>query len=555
MCASASRLNERILFRTDQPFPKVAVSLTAPAGSQHKIEFLCDGQQVAVAGIHPDTQRSYAWFGGEPWAIARDDLPSIARDEACSLMEHAADLLVREFGFARNAASNGKAADGPGDTGERADWDALIGNVLDGTEVHDSLRNLAASCIAKGYKDTDTTALLRSLMRKTRLDRDDHWLNRYNDIPRHVRTARERFAADWISSPGIQPEQGADNGAEGDKQCRPKLVQSSADFVAGFIPPDYVVDGILQRRFIYSFTGQTGGGKTAAALLIAAYVALGRAIGKIEVTQGRVLYAAGENPDDIRMRWIAMSQRLDFDIGTISVSFVPWRGSVDELRGRLRAELSDEDVFSLVVVDTSAAFFGGADENDNVQALQHALKLRALSTLPGGPTVLVACHPVKNAGPDNLLPRGGGAFLNEMDGNLTARKTNSLSEIHWQGKFRGPEFAPITLLLRTVTHERLKDSKGRLISTVVAEYVTDVAQAEMEAAARRDEDAVLALVQAHGKGPLAGFAVALGWYLKSGEANRMKVKRALDSLKAEKLVVQERGGWVLTEKGEKALKK
>ena len=42
--------------------------------------------------------------------------------------------------------------------------------------------------------------------------------------------------------------------------------------------------------------------------------------------------------------------------------------------------------------------------------------------MPGEPCVIVACHPVKNASDDNLIPRGGGAFLNEVDGNLTATR-------------------------------------------------------------------------------------------------------------------------------------
>ena len=86
------------------------------------------------------------------------------------------------------------------------------------------------------------------------------------------------------------------------------LIQMSGQFVKGFVPPDYVLDGLLQRRFLYSLTARTGGGKTATVLLIAAVVALGKTIGKLEVTQGRVLYFAGENPDDVRMRWIAMAQ-------------------------------------------------------------------------------------------------------------------------------------------------------------------------------------------------------------------------------------------------------
>ena len=77
---------------------------------------------------------------------------------------------------------------------DRADWDALIGNILDGVALHDSLRDLAASCCAKGMKDGDTIGFLCALMRKSRAERDDRWLARYNDIPRAVRSARETFS-------------------------------------------------------------------------------------------------------------------------------------------------------------------------------------------------------------------------------------------------------------------------------------------------------------------------------------------------------------------------
>jgi hypothetical protein len=35
-------------------------------------------------------------------------------------------------------------------------------------------------------------------------------------------------------------------------------LMSLRDFLKDFIPPDYLIDGILQRRFVYAFTGQTG---------------------------------------------------------------------------------------------------------------------------------------------------------------------------------------------------------------------------------------------------------------------------------------------------------
>ena len=41
-----------------------------------------------------------------------------------------------------------------------------------------------------------------------------------------------------------------------------------AEFLAGFVPPDYLVDGVLQRGYVYSLTGQTGHAKTAIALLL-----------------------------------------------------------------------------------------------------------------------------------------------------------------------------------------------------------------------------------------------------------------------------------------------
>ena len=114
----------------------------------------------------------------------------------------------------------------------------------------------------------------------------------------------------------------------GDDQRRERfgdrhLIRSSAEFTAGFVPPDYLVDGVLQRRFCYALTATTNTGKTAILLLITALVALGRPIGDRDVSQGRVLFLSGENPDDVRMRWIAMSQQLDFDIGTIDVNFTP----------------------------------------------------------------------------------------------------------------------------------------------------------------------------------------------------------------------------------------
>jgi hypothetical protein len=224
-----------------------------------------------------------------------------------------------------------------------------------------------------------------------------------------------------------------------------KLFQSSAEFVADFVPPDYLIDGLLQRRYVYSFTAKTGDGKTAIALLLAAYVAKGTPLAGCEVEKGRVLFFAGENPDDVRTRWIMLCEVLNEDPDQMDVVFMPFTPnlSAEAIRARIDAEAAKAGPFSLLIVDTSASYYSGNDENDNVALGNHARMLRTFVNLPGGPTILVTCHPTKNPDMANLLPRGGGAFLAEVDGNLVAIKDpNTMTvEVTTHGKFRGPDFA------------------------------------------------------------------------------------------------------------------
>jgi len=332
------------------------------------------------------------------------------------------------------------------------------------------------------------------------------------------------------------------------------IIQSSARFVGGFLPPDYLIDGILQRRFLYSLTGKTGAGKTAVALFMAASVGLGRTIGDHGVQQGRVIYFAGENADDVRARWIALAQQMDFEIENIDVHFIPKRLKISEMADQIRQEVTALGGAALIVVDTSIAYSEADDENSNVQQAAHAARLRSLIELPGGPTVLVLCHPVKNASDDNLIPRGGGSFIAEMDGNLTCRIEDAAVELHWQGKFRGPDFPPISFLVHSVTHERLKDTKGRLVPTVVAKYLPESAQQAMAATVRSNEDKLLVVLATNGQASNSELAKLLGWFMKDNSPYKTLVRRTLKGLQADKLITKARDGWQLTPAGKNALK-
>jgi hypothetical protein len=367
-------------------------------------------------------------------------------------------------------------------------------------------------------------------------------------------------APEWSPQVVKQPEP-----AQADKQSElasPPLAQpvikSSAEFVKGFVPPEYVVVGLLQRRFFYSLTGQTGAGKTAIMLVLAACTALGILFAGRETKKIRVLYLAAENADDVRMRWIALAQHMDFDVDGIEVYFVEGRFTISKSLNLLRAQAERHGgEFGLVVIDTGPTFFEGKEENENKQLGDHARLLRSLvDVIPGGPCVIANCHPTKAAADDNLLPRGGGAFTAEVDGNLTAAKTDSTVELHWQGKFRGPDFAPTHFLVSTVTHQGLKDGDGRLIPTVIAEHISDQARDDIAAAARSNEVAVLEIIDANPAASQATIAAAMGWKLYSGEPHKTKAARFLKTLIGAKLVKESRrtGRYTLTPEGEKMLK-
>jgi hypothetical protein len=330
---------------------------------------------------------------------------------------------------------------------------------------------------------------------------------------------------------------------------------SSAAFIESFVPPDYLIEGLLLNRFCYSLTGQTGSAKTVFSLLVAAHVALGLRIGKLAVEPGRVLYFAGENPTDVQMRWIAMAQHMRFDPDAIEVHFIPGVFKISDLEPFIREQCKAVGDFTLVVIDTSAAYFEGEEENSNTQMGEHARMLRKLVTLPGGPCVLINCHPVKNAKEDNLIPRGGGAFLNEVDGNLTCSNTEGLVRVHWQGKFRGPDFEPLHFRVAVERPPKLKDSKGRQLSAPVGEWLTDADQRKMASNQRSDEDKVLIAMRAKPDATLSVIAEACDWFQRDGDPYKTKVNRTLKKLEKERLAQQERGAWTLTARGEKAADK
>ncbi|ABA04890.1 RecA-family ATPase [Nitrobacter winogradskyi Nb-255] len=330
---------------------------------------------------------------------------------------------------------------------------------------------------------------------------------------------------------------------------RAALLKSSAEFLEGFVPPDYILDGVLQRGFCYSMTAKTGTGKTAVAMCFSAHVATGRSLNGLSVSQGDVIYLAGENPTDIQMRWLGLTQEMRIDPQTVPVYFLPGVISVSQNVAAIEQEVKERALQPmLVVVDTAAAYFEGDNENDNVQQGNNARLLRSLTNLPGRPCVLILCHPTKRAADDDLMPRGGGAFLNEVDGNIALKANDTIIGAEVQGKFRGPAFSPLAFKLDAVReHPLLKDSKGRSIPTVIARAIGEGEMASNHATQERDENKLLRLLEQHPKASLQELATLLGG------AGKSKVNRLVQKLIDTKLIRREGRKIVLTQIGQKEL--
>jgi hypothetical protein len=102
-----------ILFRTDRPFKKLATPVfISPDGQTHHVEVLCDGQQLVVAGKHPETQKKYDWPQGEPGYIKHSKLPVLTEKEARLFIADAAQLM-RDYDWQEQSKlkANGKGSE------------------------------------------------------------------------------------------------------------------------------------------------------------------------------------------------------------------------------------------------------------------------------------------------------------------------------------------------------------------------------------------------------------------------------------------------------------
>lgn len=328
-------------------------------------------------------------------------------------------------------------------------------------------------------------------------------------------------------------------------------LETAFRFARRYKPIQYLVDPILRTGTIFGVTAATGAGKTGLFLSVGLAVASGRnEILGMPVKQGRVVFVSIENPDEARMRLIVSARRLNVTIRYMAGDFI-----FAEERCSPEALFRTLDEFchrhgrtiSLILIDSLSAMFDGSDLNSGVEAGNFIRRLRPLNKLPGSPAVLLAMHPGKNAGGDELVPVGSGMILNEIDGNLTLKRKPSTGavQLHHAGKLRALPFDPIEFSFEICDSPHVLDSDDRPIRLPV-----------LLPARADDKPQVLAIADSRPSSPVAILKAIIArpdasqrdWAAAVGCSQAM-VGKHLRRLAADGLATAVKGRWSVTEKG------
>jgi RecA-family ATPase len=396
-----------MLFRTASPFAKIYADFKAPDGSHHKIEVLCDGQQVVVDGIHPDTKRPYSWHAGrQPWTIAHNDLPEIDEVTARAFVEQAAEMLQAQFGFEKIYPS-GNGCPRHTAAGEPVDTEAELATMADGTSVNAVHTRIIPSLLRKGDHPDDVlefvvnetmtrvgTALnwtraeeIRTVIRRIMSAYRNLLLKDYDPttgvIPAWL---PGEFHERWIAAieEGRRPDIGYNRGGFYVRSCGPKtndavgagdgqktqgetksqkssgrrvlVLRPFVPFdVSKLSPRSWLYGKHYQRRTVSLTAGPGGMGKTSNDMVEAIAMVAGRnLLGEQPEERLRVWFHNGEDPrDEIDRRLAAICQH--FKIPQEELIGWLWTTSGNEFPLRVAKGYTNLEVDAVLVRQISAA--------------------------------------------------------------------------------------------------------------------------------------------------------------------------------------------------------
>lgn len=225
-------------------------------------------------------------------------------------------------------------------------------------------------------------------------------------------------------------------------------IRSLVSAMADHWPLSYVVSGFIARNKLYCCTAPKGSNKTTLAMHLAISVA-----GRLEFAErmpvhkrARVLFMAGENPDDVLMRFKAIVWKLELPASVLDNIDILERSmdiaeDVDAL-----LQVAEGKEYGLVIIDTAQAYSPlNEDSNANTAMLKYARGIRRLTKL-GSPAIFIMAHPTKAEARNRkeFEPYGAGSFSNEIDGLCSLKQDGKVVTLMKNAKWRGRNWEEVS---------------------------------------------------------------------------------------------------------------
>ncbi|MGB1215021.1 MAG: AAA family ATPase [Pikeienuella sp.] len=466
--------------------------------------------------------------------------------EVCELHIHDEDerphvtseRMARAFEGAAPKQSDQGITIATGDVHQTMNRALATANILAGSDWRENLKRLVASYVARGWTDDEILARCAAFTLHG-------WTaeQTQEDVAAFIHWTREQEARNGGNF-AQSPEQTEKSKLEVITDLK---IKSSDEFLADLKPLEYLIDGVLPTGVVYSLTGYPGHGKTTLAIQLALSVSLGEEFSERDTESGDVLFLAGENPYNLKWQYAAALAARDITSAP-RLHFVEGHFSISAMTETLNAKMAELPNLKLVIIDSLQAFFEGDDDNANIKMVEAARQFREIGNVGSRPAVLVIAHPAgKEPKRENLVPRGGGAFLAEIDGNLTVwGHGEDQQTLHHSPKFRGAGFEPMDFVMATYQFDHLTDTHGTPLRLKVSRQALQIEQSTR--ADRHNDSLRRVLVE------LSGYPrMSLRELQSRTGIPKSTVSDLIYEAKDEKLIRRHAKGWKITEGGEEYL--
>lgn len=340
----------------------------------------------------------------------------------------------------------------------------LTASILRGESLHDSINQIAASLVATGMPGGAVVNLLRGLMDSSMAAKDERWAARYQDIPRAVTTAEEKFSKPVRIN------------LEVDTEPKKNRLLNLAQLDAAMRSVTWSVKHIVPQDSVGFIFGGSGTFKSFIALDYGLHVAHGMNwLGK-KTKKGPVIFIAAEGGAGISRRSTAWHrqhmavkpQDAEFYVMPHAISLATDAGSV----------VDDAEALGVkpvaVIIDTLAQTFDGEENSAKdvgayLKALGHQFRER-------WNCVVMIVHHSGHASTER--PRGSSALRANADFmfGVFRDEKQMLATLECHKVKDGELFDDYTFSLSA--HHLGNDEDGDAISSLAAKAVTGEVLAE-----------------------------------------------------------------------------